>query len=173
MIVATDFGTDGSKRFWDRATLGGADECWNWKNKLAGGGYGRFCFNHRIYKAHRVAYALANGPVPDELAVCHRCDNRKCVNPKHLFLGTLADNNADMRAKGRGCNPPAMRNRGTFTSERTKGTNHPQAKLTKERLSELLVLASQGATTKFLANQFGLSIRHVNKLRERYGTRKT
>ena len=57
---------------------------------------------HRtLLKAHRVAWELTNGPVPDGLCVCHKCDNRRCCAPEHLFLGTVADNNRDMKAKGR------------------------------------------------------------------------
>jgi hypothetical protein len=60
----------------------------------------------KTFYVHRVAWELANGPIPDEQQVLHRCDNRKCVNPEHLFLGTLDDNMADMTAKRRQAHGP-------------------------------------------------------------------
>lgn len=85
--------------FWSRVDTSG--ECWLWTGAKTELGYGLFLDNRRRLRAHRVAYALTYGEFPDELVVCHRCDNPRCVRPNHLFLGTQTDNLADMTAKGR------------------------------------------------------------------------
>ena len=86
--------------------------CWEWDGPMSGNGYGLVCRNHTRRLAHRVAWERANGPIPDGLLICHHCDNRRCVRPDHLFLGTTSDNAQDMLAKGRGAHsvkPEAMR----------------------------------------------------------------
>lgn len=92
------------ERFWSRVdTSGGEDACWPWIGRLHKGGYGRFAVDkrHKGGYAHRQAYELSVGPIPEGLFVCHHCDNRKCVNPKHLYAGTHEDNMRDMVERGR------------------------------------------------------------------------
>jgi len=92
------------ERFWTKVERHPTD-CWNWIGAQRGAGYGSFRIStHKTTAAHRMAYELANGEI-GELHVLHTCDNRKCVRPSHLFLGTHLENVADCKAKGRTKSP--------------------------------------------------------------------
>lgn len=87
-------------RFWSRVDKSG--ECWTWSAARFTTGYGAVWQDGKVQKAHRLAWAYANGPIPAGVRVLHHCDNPPCCRPDHLFLGTMSDNSRDRDAKGRG-----------------------------------------------------------------------
>lgn len=106
-------------------------------------GYGRFWHNKTRYLAHRAAYEIFCGPIPDDLQVCHRCDTPACVNPDHLFLGTQDDNIRDMVAKGR--------------QNSRNGVHHNLAKLNPEKAFEIRWYAAMGRKHKDIAAEYGVT----------------
>lgn len=95
------------KRFWEKVDKRGPNDCWNWRVSTNTDGYGQFAFypekgaRKANLQAHQIAFFLVKGTIPDGLCVCHTCDNRKCNNAAHLFLGTHQVNIRDRDQKGR------------------------------------------------------------------------
>ena len=127
------------ERFWEKVSVRGEDQCWEWVGTKAGGRYGSMRVDGKMRSAHLISWELHNGQVIGGLCVCHKCDNPSCVNPSHLFLGTHRDNMKDMVKKGRvGC---------------VKGENHGCSKLT---IQQVLEIRSKYVTGKYLQRQLAV-----------------
>lgn len=135
-------------RFWAKVrketspVREGLTPCWTWTGGTTKNGYGQFCWPLRGSRAHRLSWFMRFGDVPQGLLVLHRCDNRPCVNPEHLFLGTHQDNQDDMWAKGRGWSKNGHHsNPADYRTETKKtyniGEDHPNAKLNSGQVLEI------------------------------------
>jgi hypothetical protein len=153
--------------FWDRMDRrGGEDACWPWKGSRGRTGYGRLrpqanLGDQRL--AHRAAWTLARGPIPAGLRVLHSCDNRACCNPRHLFLGTQADNMADCKRKGRAA---AGDRNGTRTrpDRVRRGERSGRAKLTAADVCAIRREAASGALQREIAARYGIDRSVVSRI---------
>lgn len=145
------------ERFWSKVQKCEGDGCWVWTAAIFNTGYGSF---HSVpgqssVTAHRFSFELANGPITDGRFVCHHCDNRPCVRPDHLFLGTQKENIADASSKGRlltGDRHPWRRRAGLVR----RGEAVPSHKLTAADVHEIRALAEIHSAIS-IANRFGVS----------------
>jgi hypothetical protein len=143
-------GRTGYERFWEKVDIRGPDDCWEWAAAKQRAGYGRFLVNKKVHNAHRVAWAIAHGYIPQGMLVCHTCDNPGCVNQEHLFLGTDADNAADKVQKGR----------------QSKGEDLPQSILTEKDVIEIRSLI--GVLPQYvIAERFDCSKATVSEIKTR------
>ncbi|MDR2506585.1 MAG: HNH endonuclease [Candidatus Accumulibacter sp.] len=117
--------------------------------------YGRIKVGGRDILAHRYAYKLAHGEIPRGMSVCHRCDNPKCCNPEHLFLGTHRQNMGDMAAKGRAAR---------ISNPKPTGEKSPTAKLLDTQIEEIRARRAAGETVTSLAAAYGVHHSYVSRL---------
>lgn len=137
-------------RFWKRVKK--SSGCWEWQGSTTSAGYGSVAHGGRDYQTHRVAYELHfNTKIPDNLYVLHECDNRRCVRPDHLRVGTHIDNMADMRSKGR--------------SSKNRGERNANARLSDIEVEQIRDLYESGDYTQTeLAEKFGVGQTHISRL---------
>lgn len=141
------------ERFWSKVSKGSEEACWCWNGLVTEKGYGRFVAKRRVILAHRFSWSVRNGAIPKGLLICHSCDNPPCVNPAHLWAGTVQDNNRDMLDKGRA----------RITHHR--GEKHGRAKLTEIEIGQ--IRTSTGLTQIRLANHYGVSQVLISKIQRR------
>jgi len=141
-------------RFWEKVQVGDSSQCWEWQAHIGNGGYGRFNYTSTkgkrfIADTHRVAYELTFGEIPAGMCVCHKCDNPRCCNPAHLFIGTVQDNINDKVTKGR----------------QSRGIKHTNSKLAPTQVVQIRALYKDGGGSMAeLARQFNITkgaIQHI------------
>lgn len=138
------------KKFWSKVNIKRENDCWEWKEALnAPNGYGIFQVNRKMSYAHRWAFVLENNcNIDDGMFICHTCDNKKCVNPKHLWMGTPLDNARDMVNKGRRVIPRGYKVR---PEKIVNGSRMGMSKLTEKKVLDIRLRVANGETQRSLA----------------------
>jgi hypothetical protein len=138
------------ERIWGAVDVRGPDECWPWKLSGSPRGYGQVTLGGRSRRVTRVIYEMLHGPIPAGMVVCHSCDNPPCCNPAHLWLGTVAQNNADRAAKGRSWSPV--------------GERQGASKLTA---ADVLAIRADGRSQSVIAGEYGITQSNVSAIKLR------
>lgn len=149
------------ERFWKYVerpdswpSLDSTKPCWDWTGTVGKHGYGVLSLpdksgpTTKTVTAHRLSYEMHCGPIPPGMHVCHHCDNQRCVNPSHFFLGTAKENQADCAAKGR----------------TAWGEKNANAKLTRLIVTEIRGLRASGITQQAVAQRYGIARQTVGDL---------
>ncbi len=135
-------------RFWAQVAIGEPDQCWDYLGCVDRQGYGKARWCGGYWQAHRLAWTLSRGLIPDGLHVLHICDNPPCCNSAHLFLGTNADNIADMVTKGR----------------QAHGEGHYRAKLTKGEVAEIVFWCEIGYPRSEIADMYNVTSASISAI---------
>jgi hypothetical protein len=134
-------------RFRTKFKSGNEDDCWEWEG-CTRHGYGAFSYQDMLYRAHRISYTINKGEIPDGILVLHKCDNKACVNPNHLFLGDQVDNIKDMFNKNR--------------ANRISGEGNHNAKLSD---SDVLLIRQSISSAYTLSRKLGVSEVYINQIK--------
>ena len=125
------------------------NKCIEWNKGKTKDGYGQIYINGKIMYAHRWAWEQINGPIPKGMCICHKCDNPSCINLRHLFIGSRADNNADTARKGRSC----------------RGEKNGSAKLKPEDIIQIRKMLAKGTTLVSLGQKFGVHRQTISDIK--------
>jgi HNH endonuclease len=160
--------TEFREKFWERVNRG--EGCWEWQGRRQHNGYGRLWVvdTKSEQAAHRVAWQVTYGFIPDGIQVCHRCDNPPCCNPDHLFLGTKHDNMQDCAGKGRNVmqQKPELSSlaRPRNPEHQVRGERQGSSKLTADQVRAIRAMRASGRPSSEIAARFGISAGHVRKV---------
>lgn len=144
------------QRFWSKVDIRSKNECWNWIGGKNSPGYGRFRLprQRKSENAHKFIYEWLFGKVPKGMCVCHTCNNRACVNPRHLYCGTPSDNMKD-RVKD-----------GTQSGGANKGEKHHMNKFSKDTIDRVKTMLLEGHSGKEISDKFGISRTHISRIKK-------
>ena len=153
------------KRFWSKVHK--TNNCWIWTGSKRNKGYGAFMWTGEDGeiiqgRAHRFSYEIMFGKIPKGLCVLHKCDNPACVNPNHLFLGTKADNNNDMRIKGRAVS--GSHKTPVDLCHYKKGKDHHAYKYPDELITNIRRCRISGESFGSLSRRLGISISYIFRI---------
>ena len=135
-------------RIFRNITINPDSNCWEWNTNIQKNGYAKTTYKRKSIHCHRMSYIIFIGEIGQGLDVCHKCDNRRCVNPLHLFLGTRKDNMQDASMKGR----------------TASGFSLPHTKLSESDKIEIINLKSRGVPTNIIEEKFNICSQYVNKI---------
>lgn len=163
------------RNFWKKVNKDGPTQphmespCWEWVAGKGSHGYGVFQVGGKKLSSHRISWMLAHGPIPHDgsyhgICVCHHCDNKLCINPEHLFLGTQKENADDRTAKGRAAY--GDRNGARLYPERVfRGEARWNARLTKVQVSAIrAIYAAKGVTQARLGERFNVDQSVISRI---------
>lgn len=153
--------------FW--ANVDKSGECWLWTRGVTRWGYGDTRFNGRHQNAHRVSWQLTRGAIPAGLVVCHSCDNRLCVNPDHLWLGTQRENMHDSWRKGR--RDATCKGEGHWHHRKPestpRGASHYKSKFTESDVRSIRDARASGVPLRTLACKYGVTPEAIDAIAKR------
>lgn len=143
--------------FWSRVNKTAG--CWLWTANVMSNGYGRIFYESAMWPAHRLAWVLTNGPIPEgpNVNICHHCDVALCVRPEHLYVGTVKSNAQDRHRRGR--------------ANTLFGEAHPASRLTLADVIAIRLRVARGERRRLVADAYGISTNHVSNIvrGERWG----
>ena len=146
----TSITPEAERKFYALFRVTGQAECWEWSGPKYRDGYGKLSVCGREYKAHRVAYTLLRGAIPDGMLVRHQCDVRACCNPAHLAVGTDKDNSDDKHARGR--------------ANALRGEQHSRVKITEADVRSIRATCKTWADCVVAAKRIGISKVHAFRI---------
>lgn len=150
------------------------NDCWEWQGKITKCGYGEITINQKYRLVHRLSYEVFRGKIPEGLLVCHSCDNKKCINPDHLWVGTCKENIQDAKNKGLLPNLKGrkvseetrikLKNR-RYELPKTQNENHWNNKLSNDDVLEIRKMLEIGFKQYEIANRYGVNSSVISKIK--------